>query len=138
MNLHEKENYQLINSPKATGPDSESSPSHSRAQALNHLPPPLLCSVARLLQSKTHLLVQTLHYQLGNLYLHQLLRSAMCPSWESSRIREANCITQVNCPQQFKYRHIFQCNKLYSSYLFKICSNFINRQLSFRIGKLTL
>lgn len=72
--------FRLINSPKAAGPDSESSPSHFRAQALDRLSPPLICSAASLLQSKTHLLVLTSHYQLGNCYLNQLLRSAMCPS----------------------------------------------------------
>lgn len=92
---HKKnENYRLINSPRVTGPDSESSPLHSRSQALHHLSPPLTCSRAGFLQSKTHLLVQTLHYQLGNCYLNQLLKSAMCPSWESRKIHEANFITQ--------------------------------------------
>lgn len=123
---HKTKNHKLINSPKALGLDSEASPSDFRAQALTHLSPPLTCTAASLLQSRTHLLAQTLHYQLGNYYLSQLLRSAVCPSRESGRIPEENLSHRGQLPPCFKYRNISKFNTHFSNYLFKTCSSFIN------------
>lgn len=124
---HKTKSYKLINSPKALGLDSESSPSQSRAQALIHFvsSPNMFHSKPPSIQDS---FVQTLHYQLGNCYLTQLLRSAMCPSRESAAGSLKRILShRGQLPVHSEYKNTFKFNTLF--YLFKICSNFINHCL---------